>query len=419
MTLKLVFAIAGLYSVFTHAAETDFKRALTAMVERDVEVQVLRSKVEASGAQVGAAWGAFTPQLNLLAQQSHTGGSVPNPSGALYQPSRLYALNATWNLFRSGADAAGVRAARLDQQYQESLLENAYLVAEEKAARSLISLIAQKQAVEALKRSEDSVVHYLEIAQARFKKSLLSREETDKFAVDAANAEAQRADAEIALNTAQADVEALLGQAQLTLLWPWEKELESAVVGELVGAKAGQALGSRPDVRAARKAFEGESARGRYYFRSMLPTVDLNYQEGETHSRGQAVSDWSSLVTLTIPLWSGLRDYSIYKTQVATQTAADLRLRQLERDVVSGLEATQANFKLSRGQYSARVRNLATARHILDQDAARFRVGRADANELNLDLARVTAAEILAIQGLQQVHLAYMRLMHEFGRRVP
>jgi len=93
-------------------------------------------------------------------------------------------------------------------------------------------------------------------------------------------------------------------------------------------------------------------------------------------------------------------------------------VNQLKKDVESGLSAAQKAFRLGMDQYRSRVQNLTLAKHILDQEEARFKVGRTAANELNFDLARVTTAEILAIQGIAQAHLAYLQLLHAYGKRV-
>ncbi len=417
--IKILFVIATFLQI-AHADELPFREALRAMVDHNVLVQVQQTKLSASKSQQNAAIGAFTPQIYLQAQEQRWDGNSPSVAGSsIYPTEEIYTANAKWNLFRSGADIAGLRAANRDQSYQESTLEDSYIQAEQKSALALLDLIEKKQIAEAYKRSEESVGHFLEIARARFNKSLLPKEETDKVALDASNAEAKRADAEIGYNNARAAVEALLGHTRVSTEWPWEKNLSLDQVKDFInesGRKA--AIEQRPDFRAAREFVESQDSLSRSFFRAMGPSVDLTYSVGELHSRGQTVSSWQSLATLTIPLWSGLKDHAAYRTQVEAKYAAEFRLHQLERDVQGLVEAAQANFRLSVQQYQVRTRNLTLARHIMDQDAARFKLGRADANELNLDLDRVTIAEILAVQGIRQAHVAYMELLHAFGRRV-
>lgn len=394
-----------------------FQSALTEMVNNNVDVRVQRTKLSASDSQWMAARGAFTPSLSLQAQQQNSNGNaLPSALGSSYSTAKTYSANATWNLFRSGTDIASLRAAALNQSAHALTLEDLYLQAEDKSARALLELVAKSQMVDAYRHSEESARHFLEIAQARFAKSLLSREETDKIAVDASNAEARRSDAEMQFNEAKASVEALLGHSGVVVDWPWIKVFTATTINRWLNSKAtSEAIQSRPDIRAARTTLETEEYRRRSLFRSMLPTIDLTYSVGETHLPNQTISAWSSLATLTIPLWNGFKDYSAYRVQVENQSASEFRLRQLEKDAKSGIESAQANYRLSLQQYQLRSRNLTVSKRILDQDVARFKIGRADANELNLDLTRVTEAEILAIQGAQHAHLSYMQLLHAFG----
>ena len=162
----------------------------------------------------------------------------------------------------------------------------------------------------------------------------------------------------------------------MSIAWPWEKSLTLEQAKPYLTADP-MAFEARPDFKAAKQSIETEDARSRSLLRSLLPSVDLTYSVGETHTRGITVSAWSSLATLTIPLWSGLKDYSGYKVQVENKAAAEARLHQLRREAQSTVTAAQANYRLSVQLYQARARNLGVARHILDQDEARFKIGRA------------------------------------------
>lgn len=392
------------------AAQVSFQTALSEMVDKDVDVRVQRTNLSASETQVLGARGAFTPQVSLLAQQVNSSGME---TAGLPAAGQQYSANVTWNIWRSGADSASLMAALQNRNAQTFQLDLNSLRAEEKAAKALLDLTSKKLILEALKRSEDSAKHFSEIAQARFGRSLLSREEADKVALDAATAEAKRADAEVEYNSARAAVEALLGHADVSSQWPWTKEFERE--NKLLTQRGGEE--SRPDILAAGATFETENARGRAAWRSLLPTIDLSYKLAENHPNKDHITMWSSMATLTIPLWSGLSDYTKYRVQVETKYAAEFRLAQTRKDALSEITSAQANYKISLQQYHSRQRTLNMAKRILEQDEARFKIGRANANDLNLDLNRVTGAELLAVQGTQAIHLAYMRLLHAFGRR--
>ncbi len=405
--------------VFAHADENEisFSKALNEMIETNVEVKVQQTNVSASESKVWAARGAFFPTVSLQAQRQQSGGNY-NLTGALTE-GQIYSVVANWNVFRSGSDLASLTASLSNRDYQRLLYDDAHLQAEDKAATALLSLIQDKMRIEVLKRAEVNAQKFIEIAESRYEKSLLAKEEKDKIAIDANNAEARRADAELKFNTSRASVESLLGHSKVKLEWPWEKRLSLEELKGEMSAGLKTALDSRPDYRAARTTFDAEDAKSRAQFRNLLPTIDISFTQSALQMPSQSFNAWQGMATLTVPLWNGYKDYSAYRVQAEAKSAAEYRMRQMERDIDGTVRSSQDNFKLAVQQYQSRLKNLTTAKHLLDQDVARFKIGRVDANELNLDLARVTDAELLAIAGIQQAHLAFMQLQHAFGRRVP
>jgi outer membrane protein TolC len=414
--VRIFLALLFAFSI-AHANEEDvtFSRALSEMVASDVDVRVQQTNVSASEAQLLAARGAFFPTLSLQAQQQNSGGF--NSTNSLPQ-GQVYSAVANWNVFRAGSDSAGLTAAVSNRDQKKLSYEDTHLQAEGKAATALLNMIRDQLRIEVLKRSEENAQKFLAIAKSRYEMSLLAKEEMDKIAIDESNAESRRADAEVQFHLSRATVESLLGHSHVRLEWPWEKKLSAESVKTILDAAPKGALDSRPDYRAAKATLETEEARSRSSFRNLFPTIDLNFTESQVQLAGQSSNAWQGLATLTIPLWNGYKDYSNYRVQTETKNAAEFRLHQMERDIDGAVRTVQDNFKVAVQQYQSRLKNLNLAKHLLEQDAARFKIGRVDANELNLDLGRVTDAELLALDGISQAHLALMNLQHAFGQPV-
>jgi len=402
--------------VVAEPSEISFSRALSEMINTNVDVRVQQTRVSSAESQIWAARGVFFPTLSLQAQEQNSGGAYSAMN--TLSEGQVYSAVANWNVFRSGSDLASLTASLSTRDFQKLLYEDAHLQAEDKAATALLKLIQDRMRIDVLKRSETNAQKFLEIAQSRYDMSLLAKEEMEKIAIDANNAEARRADAELRFNLSRASVEALLGHFQIKLEWPWEKRLSLEKVKAAIHADAKAALDARPDYRAAKASLDSEEARSRAQFRNLFPTVDVNFTESQVQAPGQSFNAWQGMATLTVSLWNGYKDYSAYQVQTETKNAAEFRMRQLERDIAGNVHTSQDNFKLAVQQYQSRLKNLSLARHLLDQDATRFKIGRVDANELNLDLTRVTEAELLAIEGINQAHLALMALEHAFGRAV-
>src|SRR4051812_5318783 len=121
-------------TAIANAQEISFSKALNEIVEQNVEVRVQRTKLSASESQLNAARGTFTPQLNLKFEQQNSDGTpsggITGPGISYYTAARVFSGNATWNIFRSGSDYAGLRAAAVNRSYQTSVLDDSYLQAE-------------------------------------------------------------------------------------------------------------------------------------------------------------------------------------------------------------------------------------------------------------------------------------------------
>jgi outer membrane protein TolC len=72
-------------------------------------------------------------------------------------------------------------------------------------------------------------------------------------------------------------------------------------------------------------------------------------------------------------------------------------------------------FRTSVSAALARERTLAMSRKLFQDGLKRFRAGRAAANELSVDQARLLDSELFAVQGWSAAHLAYSRLCHALG----
>src|SRR6185369_2686031 len=103
-------------------------------------------KVAASESQIWAARGSFFPTVALQAQRQQSGGNY-NSTGSLTE-GQIYSVVANWNVFRSGSDLASLTASLSNRDYQKLLYEDAHLLAEDKAATALLSLIQDHMRIE-------------------------------------------------------------------------------------------------------------------------------------------------------------------------------------------------------------------------------------------------------------------------------
>ena len=407
-------AMAGVHLPFT--------QALKQMLAQDVLIQKQRTLLAGSKVEKLAAIGRFLPQIQLQASdQASNSAAVVTDTGVQSVASTLqYSESATWNIFRGGSDIQGLRASSRDLAYQRNLLRQATLSEESACAKALLTLIESKKTLMVFQKAEANEQAYFQIAQKRYRRSLLSKQELDKVVLDLATSKSQTADAQTNRDRAQAQVAALLGSAGVDDLWPWNNRFAAPQVTQLLHLrKESSSLALRPDFRAARDLVKERRYLADQTELKLLPSIDLTYSlNQQRYSTGGGASGWSGMATVTMPLFEGFSSYSNYRLADEALLRAKFNLEQVQRRVSSNQAFAQRNFRVALKQFHERSTVLKTAKAIFAVDMARFKMGRASADDMKLDLERLTNSEILDIQGQDRIHLAYIKLLHAFGKRV-
>ena len=124
------------------------------------------------------------------------------------------------------------------------------------------------------------------------------------------------------------------------------------------------------------------------------------------------------MVTLTVPLFDGLTNYSSAKAQAYVRSASETRVEKVQRDAKSQWQASQVNFQTAFDTAFAREETLEISKKLYADNLRRFESGRISANELSIDRTRMNTAELLAVQGWAALHIQFASLCHSLGYRV-
>ncbi len=409
LTLSLwAFYVAGLPQAF--AAQASFDSALKQMLSRHTAVRIQKTNLDASEVSYTSKSLFFLPNLSLNANEQKSELSDKNS----FSRSRSYLATASVNLFRSGADWATMNAAEANRDLQKTIYSRVKLTAEDDSAAALLNLIESMRRVEVLRKNVSDLTSFQNLAQERFSKGYLPRQEVDKVTIDVSNSEARLRDAESSFNNWQEQVTRLWEKPNIPNEWPWKDRLNSSAVNDLLSRKPDPI--TNLDFISTQHQLAVADASARAQYRMMLPTVDLSYSYGTYQTASYDGPGWESLVTLKIPLFSGLDDYAQYRAKEAAREAAEVQNEQEKRNALSEQDLAQKNFIIARATALAREKTVEVARRLLNANLARFRIGRADANDLNVDQRRVTESELLAHQGWKDAHVALLRLYHAFGK---
>ena len=219
----------------------------------------------------------------------------------------------------------------------------------------------------------------------------------------------------------RASVMRLLGSTDIEKKWPWKPKLFKVNNSSLLKLKISEiSLTDRPDYRAALTLLQAERERSVRAHRMIFPSLDLNASYGLNGTGSFVGGAWNSgyttTISLTMPFFDALQNQSGYRVQMESQSAAEVRLRQLERDIAALIKAAQETYALSIDTAVAREHTLETSRRLYETNARRLQQGRATANDVALDQQRLTDSELLDLQGWSNAHLAFVSLCHSLGR---
>ena len=391
-----------------------FSDAYVLIQRRNLNLQSQQLNVLSSRARKLGQVGTFLPSLNLVASDTQTGVSNARTSSATPEL-RAAALTVSANLFKSGADFAGLKAANRDIDASQDILQQQQLNAEDDAASTLISLIAKTRERELIAQLTSIKQESLKIARERYAKGLLAAQEVDKTQIDLDNAQAKLTDADVSLAAARAAVSARLGNSQnVQIVWPWKSAILTGPRPDASPFK----LEDRPDYRASVKTLEAEDWRIHASRAHLLPSIDLSASYGNFDLSQTDRRDWSTILTLTVPIFEGFRGWSATRLQSLVKQQAELQRETIRRDAHAEIESQTVVFRAARDSAVAREKTSKISARLFNDNLQRFRLGRASVNELSIDQQRLLDAQILEVEGWSNAHLGFVRLCHALGHSV-
>ena len=429
---QLMVIVLGTASL-AHADAVPFDKALGEIVERNTAVASETANLNAAKARALPARLVFAPDLSIVAKTGKQGGSGYSWNGQDLE------LDSDLNLFRFGADVANLAAVSEDISSEEELVATVRLAAEDQGVQVLVARVQRELELSVDERIVGYQEELYQIARERYERGLLPLQEADQVSVDLDNAKARLADARVLEIQARAALDTALGRAQLppanagastnesagddvAPVWPWFAALnDDALVGALVATRFDPSL--RPDWRADRQSLDAESDRLTRADAMILPSLDANFSYATlTGFLSPTGLEWgpayTGTVSLTIPLFDRLVNYSNSRVQAAVRDVAEQKLEQARRDTLGEWEAASRSFRVAVDSARARERTLTTARQLYKDNLSRFRAGKATANDLSIDESRLSDSETFAVDGWAAAHLAYSRVCHALGRSV-
>ena len=406
--------IAGFSCSLAQAKEmVSFDAALQSILERSTAVKTQEANVGIAEARYVPAVTSFLPSLSLSATQTNGQDYGFSPPAT-----RLVSANASWNLFRFGADLAGLQAASYDKDVQSAGLESTVLKTESTGIEALIAAIQKNREVAVLEQLIEIESKSHDIAKQRYARGLLPLQDVQKVEIDLSNAQARLSAARIQEQAAEATLTSLLGHSDIANEWPWKDSMSKSKYEALINEKNPN-LPGLPDWRSAESKVAAEDKRVSQAYRLMLPSVGTAFQYnwnaplGGTMDRG-----WTAQLQLSVPLFDQLIQYSAAREQSYKRTTAEVAFEQTKREAQSTFTQSQASFKVALESAQDREKTLGISRKLYEDSLKRFQLGRSSTNDLFVDQTRLIDSELFSIQSWASAHIALVNLCHSLGQRI-
>jgi outer membrane protein TolC len=356
-----------------------------------------------------AGYGAFLPTVSL----SHTRAKTHKINSDLNK----YQLQTSWNLFNSGADIAQIKANSFDFEAQKHQVRFTTLQMEDMTLEILFNIIKINKQIEILEQFKEIKEKSLKTTKLRFNKGLTPKEEVDKVSIDLEIADARLKDALINKENIQSELSTLLGYSDwFKFSWPWSKKL-MAKSHDIKHSSF--KLEQRPDYLVFENTWQKSKEFESRDFRKLFFRVDLTAAYGFTEVFPDSRQyGFSSLLTLSIPLFEGFSSYSNYKSSQAIKNSDQYKFENLKRTANAQWKHFKKQYDLAIQTANRRDQNLKLSRKLYAVNFKRFRQGRTTVNDLLLDQSRLLDSENLAIDGWLAAHQRFYQYCHALGKSI-
>ena len=340
-------------------------------------IHVAAARLEQARAGVGASRAAQMPQLGLAAGASRFDG-LPNTRAGSSSTLVTAGLNLSYEVDLFGRLAEATRAARLDAQASEALLQSTRLLIQAEVAQLYLALRAV-DTERALVR--DTLAAYrgtFELTERRFRAGDVAELDVARARTEVAATESELLGLDRRRTELEHAIAVLVGEVATTFAiaeQPWTTALPVIPPGV-----PSTVLARRPDVSAAQSALLAAQARVGVAKTAWFPDISL------TAAGGQASTDiadlfkwsmraWGVAALLTAPIFDGGRREAGVQSASAEMDAQLARYREQILVAFREVEDQLAALRLLSEQSDAQSRAVASAQRTTSLSDARYRNG--------------------------------------------
>jgi outer membrane protein TolC len=432
--------------------------SLEAAVDRALqvgdEVLLAKAQLELTGAQMTTARASSLPQVRISGQFTHVlENARANAVGQIFNQPNTYTTNAnlTQTLFQGGRGIAGMRSASRLRNAARLTADETRNTASYNVQRAYLDALFAQQLVEIQEAN-------LQLAESQLKQVMQFETSGRAARYDVLRARVQRSNIEPQLIQARnyEDISLLelkrlsnIPAAQpirlTTRLQP--KSVESMVT---LVAQQTPVVEERPSVIAARLTAEARHIAIGVARADFLPTINFFIQSGFqafppnasfptergrlleiecpagttagricTQQNGGWFPDRSLGITMSWPIFDGLRTKGNIDAAQANAKIADLQLAQEREDVALEIEQARANLERARSLFAAQQQNATEANEAFRLASLRFTRGLSTQLDVSDAQIALMTARTNEARSVYDLYLALADLARAQGKTIP
>ncbi|MFA6236042.1 MAG: TolC family protein [Bacteriovorax sp.] len=361
-----------------HAAPVVFFDDLQNFKSKNLNLQTEHLRLEASSDFLLSKKLFWTPRIDVSLQKTQT---RLNSEEITNSDSINADLNL--NLFRGGSDWNLYKDAKAQNNAQELQVLNESLRVEIKASdlifKSLYLIESKRIEEQLLKLKEES----LKIVTDRYRQGKLPLQEVTKSEVDLIQQKNKLRSANLDYIENKSQISSLFINEIKTSAWPFDESSRTALPESSNLPLIEQQYWLGQSRHEAWKA-----ARGEYF-----PSLDLQIQHQESPVKNRKDKQWTGLLVLSFPLWSGLETYSKVSSAYADYVGALNTYKDTEQSLREKNKFLKQKIEIVRLNLSESKKNLETSKKLYQDILRSFRLGRISTNDLILEQNRLLESE--------------------------
>jgi outer membrane protein TolC len=388
-----------------------FAQALDQAVNGIEEVKSKESELRSAEASRTQSQFRFLPDLSLTGTAAETG-----PTWKEKTKDQSYSARTSVNLFKFGGDYYFFKANDLSTESSRWDLQNTKIKMEETIAVKVLNYIASHQETGIRRVLTEAQRSYFKIAEKRYAKGILSKQELDQITIDLKIAEARLEDARLQEFQNREDLKIYFGETDIEDSWPWDQQLRHWSKKTLAFNLQGH-----PEWKYLQNRLAAADYGQKNKFSEIAPSLDLSLTYGSQKNiltNFDWLPQWTSALTLTIPLFNRLENYTAYRLAAESKLRTDLDLQRAERELKAQWKTSETNFRVQLASALTREQTLKISNNLYQDNLRRFQAGRTNANDLFNDQERLFQSELLVVQGWRSAHESYIKLCHALGQLV-